>query len=370
MGDTQAPGELEITELVEFEPERFDGVKAGATGFPILMMKAAAGPAETPAEPEPVTLAVLAKAMSGGQVDEAPDISTGRQVMTLLGQAIGSEAEELGAGHYDEVCDVRMLARAADIISTWIAREKAVAAGQDPNEACGCCEWCQGIGCGCCQGCGAGMVMCSAADEALKAAESTATQNDLPDSAFAYIEPGGKKDADGKTTPRSLRHFPVHDKAHAQNALARLSSSPFGDKAKAKVTAAAKRFGIDVSDDTSKAAVAEGDTTVQDDPQGSDALAKSVADAVTKAQEPLLAELAGLKKAVSEQADELAKVKATPIPGGPVMSVTRQPKAADGEDWAAKAAYFDRMADTVSSQEDADGYRQLAAQARAKLTTP
>ena len=33
-------------------------------------------------------------------------------------------------------------------------------------------------------------------------------KNDLPDSCFAYIEPGGKKDASGRTVPRSLRHFP------------------------------------------------------------------------------------------------------------------------------------------------------------------
>ena len=53
-----------------------------------------------------------------------------------------------------------------------------------------------------------------------KAELSGKSKNDLPDCAFAYIESGGKKDADGKTTPRSLRHFPIHDKAHAENALA------------------------------------------------------------------------------------------------------------------------------------------------------
>jgi HK97 family phage prohead protease len=80
-----------------------------------------------------------------------------------------------------------------------------------------------------------------------KAAMTSGAVNDLPDSAFAYIEPGGSKDAEGKTTPRSLRHFPVHDEAHARNALARLSSSPFAAQAKPKVMAAARRFGIEVS---------------------------------------------------------------------------------------------------------------------------
>src|SRR5258706_11738048 len=80
-----------------------------------------------------------------------------------------------------------------------------------------------------------------------KATLSSASVNDLPDSAFAYIESGGTKDAEGKTTPRSLRHFPVHDRAHAENALARLPSSPFAAQARAKVMAAAAKFGIKVS---------------------------------------------------------------------------------------------------------------------------
>jgi len=52
--------------------------------------------------------------------------------------------------------------------------------------------------------------------------------NDLPDSAFLYIEPGGKKDAEGKTVPRSLRHLPYKDKngnidlPHLRNAIARI----------------------------------------------------------------------------------------------------------------------------------------------------
>ena len=83
--------------------------------------------------------------------------------------------------------------------------------------------------------------------EAAKAKESGKTQNDLPDSAFAYIEPDGEKVSEGKTTPRSKRHFPIHDEAHARNALARASQSPFGDKALPKIKAAAKQFGIKVT---------------------------------------------------------------------------------------------------------------------------
>jgi len=81
--------------------------------------------------------------------------------------------------------------------------------------------------------------------------------NDLPDSAFAYIESGGSKDASGRTVPRSLRHFPVHDAAHVRNALARAPQSPFGTKAMPKIRQAAKKLGVDVSTDTQPATRAE-----------------------------------------------------------------------------------------------------------------
>lgn len=57
---------------------------------------------------------------------------------------------------------------------------------------------------------------------------TTAFVNDLPDSSFALVEPGGEKDEEGKTKPRSLRHLPYKDAggkvdvAHLRNALARL----------------------------------------------------------------------------------------------------------------------------------------------------
>jgi hypothetical protein len=53
--------------------------------------------------------------------------------------------------------------------------------------------------------------------------------NDLPDKCFALIELGGKKDAEGKTVPRSLRHLPyIDDKGkidlpHLRNAMVRVT---------------------------------------------------------------------------------------------------------------------------------------------------
>ena len=62
----------------------------------------------------------------------------------------------------------------------------------------------------------------------LRATWSTEFINDLPDSSFLYIAPGGTKDSSGKTQPRSLRYFPVRDasgkvdEAHLANALGRI----------------------------------------------------------------------------------------------------------------------------------------------------
>ncbi len=91
-------------------------------------------------------------------------------------------------------------------------------------------------------------VNASAGDEGEVSQEfSSASINDLPDEVFGYIEPGGTKDASGKTVPRSLRHFPLQDADHVRNALARANQSPFGAKAMPKILAAAKKFGVTVS---------------------------------------------------------------------------------------------------------------------------
>jgi HK97 family phage prohead protease len=83
---------------------------------------------------------------------------------------------------------------------------------------------------------------------------STAYMNDLPDSAFLLIEPGGIKDAEGKTKPRERRHFPVYDASgkldrdHLANALAQIDKANITqaqkDTARAKAEALAKKTTI------------------------------------------------------------------------------------------------------------------------------
>ena len=85
-----------------------------------------------------------------------------------------------------------------------------------------------------------------------KSLMTTEELNALPDSAFAYIEPGGTKDSGGRTLPRSLRHFPIHDAAHVRNALARVNESKFGPEALPAILEAAKKFGIHTELDSSQ----------------------------------------------------------------------------------------------------------------------
>lgn len=70
--------------------------------------------------------------------------------------------------------------------------------------------------------------------EAEAAEWTTEYKNNLPDSTFLYVESGGKKDKEGKTVPRSLRHLPYKDadgkvdSPHLRNALTRLGQPNTG----------------------------------------------------------------------------------------------------------------------------------------------
>ena len=81
-----------------------------------------------------------------------------------------------------------------------------------------------------------------------RAAWSTAFINTLPDASFLYIEPGGTKDQSGRTTPRSLRHFPVKDGSgkvdvpHLLNAMAQIPKANLSQAIKDRMAAAAQKM--------------------------------------------------------------------------------------------------------------------------------
>lgn len=74
---------------------------------------------------------------------------------------------------------------------------------------------------------------------------SSGARHELPDSAFAYIEPGHDTEKVNGRTPDKYRHFPVHDAPHVRNALARAGQGArFAKEAMPKIKAAAKRHGV------------------------------------------------------------------------------------------------------------------------------
>ncbi|MFL5641294.1 MAG: DUF6582 domain-containing protein [Chloroflexota bacterium] len=79
----------------------------------------------------------------------------------------------------------------------------------------------------------------------------TEDRNELRDSQFAYVDKDGE------------RHLPVHDEDHARNAVSRFGQTDFESreakrKAAKKVLAAARKHGIDVSDDSDVSKAAKG----------------------------------------------------------------------------------------------------------------
>ncbi len=71
----------------------------------------------------------------------------------------------------------------------------------------------------------------------------TQDREKLRSSQFAYVDKDGGE------------HLPINDESHVRNAMARFNQTDFQSKtakegARKKILAAAKRFGIDVSDDS------------------------------------------------------------------------------------------------------------------------
>lgn len=396
--------DVEITELEKIEADRVDGVGTPANGIPILLMKAVAEPesvtkdgardcpkcgknyhadhkgntcencgaklpdgddAEKSADDreaaKSLCRAIIAKAVGAdGEVDEEPDIKGGTEVLSQIADLIIAEATELKAGQAGEIADILELACAAQAIWCWRTGEEAVGSGSVmPATA----------------------LMQSAAKEAWRAVPDIDTTG-WPKTDADFFElfklltlskakhsAADRRKLAEEGNALSDGSYPIADE-HDLKSAAILAQSGHGDVEGAKrlIARRAKELGVknplEDGEDTSKSQIAEGETTVDTVTKGTGDLAEIVEAAVTKAVQPHMERITQLEA-------ELAKVKATPVPGGPVMSAVAPRKTApDGEEWAAKAAYYEAMADTVSQDPNAAaGYRQLARQAREKAKT-
>jgi hypothetical protein len=106
--------------------------------------------------------------------------------------------------------------------------------------------------------------------DAADAAWSAEYVGNLPDECFAYIEPGGKKDDEGKTVPRSNRHLEFKnaqgqiDRVHLTAALQALGGArtgeplPYAGEAKGKLCAAVHSWNREHPADQIESSVCDG----------------------------------------------------------------------------------------------------------------
>lgn len=151
--------------------------------------------------------------------------------------------------------------------------------------------------------------------------------DDLPDSAFALILPGGQRDEEGKTVPRSLRKFPYKnrdgkvDLPHLRNANARVPQSEISEEQKKKAMAVLgrvkKKLGIGMNAEEAKIAEQaereeseEVEFEVEPEPT-MDELIASVEDVVgqiNESIEALIARVEKLEKTFAENSENKGEV--------------------------------------------------------------
>jgi len=319
--------------------------------------------------------ALLLKAVGAdGEVDEGPDVEGGTRVLEMIADLIIAEAQELKAGQAGEIADLFELCCAAEKIWCWRTGEEAAGSGSVmPATA----------------------LMQSAADGTFPAFITKAVSDWTPEMVTAFaaewdkLVAGGRAPELAKSGPTAEERrqaasegnalsdgsYPIRNEREL-HAAAILARSGHGDVAGAKrlIARRAKELGVanpleddgDASKGAGEGKIAEDGKTMDTVTQETGGLTKAVEDAIAKATQPLQERIKALDA-------ELAKVKATPVPGGLVLSrnvQVKQPGAVVNEDYAAKAAYYREMAETVTDRPTADGYRKLAREADAKAVTP
>jgi len=307
-----------ITELDEIEPERVDGVKSAANGFPVLLMKS------------------IAKDGKGAQGWPAGD-------------------------------DDDWPAMTADT-----SREGPNGDTNDP-EGCGCCDMCDGSSdCTCCDDCECGpeTLLDSMTLDTWKSAAITylKAEEDIYKRDFTEAK---RKELAAKGWALKDGSYPIENEEDLHNA-AGLAKSGHGDVAAAKrlIAKRAKELGVPNPLDEKKTEKSEVEKT-EDIAKAAEITKAAWDEFVTKANAATEA-IAELKKALEDRdatvkdlEARLAKVEETPVPGGPVLTAPASIRAQTAKNESlAKAAYWDRMADNATDAEERRDYRNRAETAR------
>jgi hypothetical protein len=302
----------DLTELVEIDPSRVDAVKNPANGFPVLLMKAV---------------------NAQGGIDEKPDISGAENVMQCLARLIQSEAAELAVGQWDEVCDIELLLQATHLMGCF--RQREMYGDLDDGEP----------------------MAKELADDELAGVVTYLAKRKFSAAERKRLAAAGQALPDGS--------YPIENVEDLHNA-AILARSGHGDvpAAKRHIAKRAKELGVanPLANSTQKGSTVTNTQTPEViEPQVEAPVEKSAAElldeAVAKAVTPLQEVIKGLEA-------EMAVLKSTPIPGGPVITQTSQVNEGQRAQHLAKAAYHERLAGQVSDRELARYHEEKAAEAR------
>jgi hypothetical protein len=343
--DAQAPGGRIVGgQIVEVS---YVDRPCNPTATLAIAKAAGADAALAPVEAEPSdrdkAVELVTKAIGpDGQVDETADIEGGKEAIALLAKLIQMEAQELAAGHLDEACDISLLVNAVECLKCWLRREQATEAGTEMNDGIAYVALAAKFG------------YTPAEVEALSP-EMKAALGELAKRDFSQKEREAAAD-EGQAMPDGS--FPIKTVQDLKNAIRAVGRAKDPAAAKAHIKRRARALGAtdllpddwkDVEPDVTK-------TTDAAPAVSKDEIADLVKGAVTEATK-------AAQERIDALAAELAKVKATPLPGGPVITATATRKQANGTDLE-KAAYYEQMADRVQDPNAAAGYRKLAAEHR------
>lgn len=284
--------------------------------------------------------ALKAAAPDGDGNDEASDLDGAAQVLVLLARLICSEAEELATGDFREAIDISILLDMVNALRYFIGREEEQSAGSFAPA-----DDCEQV-----------LVAMSARDDDLLKVKYTAEQ-------LRQMLKDGKafKNPDGEPS------YPIGDKDDLDKAISAVGRGKGDhDAIRAYIIKRAKALGAsdmipdgwnaDGSITAAKAAQVSAATPAQA-PADEEQITKIVTKAVAEARK------ADEERIKALEAD-LAKVRATPIPGGPMLITP--PRAALGDEHATKAAQYRAIAERVKDPDARRGYLALAAEEDAK----
>lgn len=306
----------EITEIVRMNATRVDAVKNPANGFPILLMKAV---------------------NAQGGIDEAPDIDGAEHTLQMLAKLIVSEAQEMAVGHFDEIYDIQLLCEAACLIRRFKCCEEMGA--EDDGEP----------------------IMKDLAVSEVEEAARYLVKRAVSAEERRNLASEGHALSDGS--------YPIANGEDLHNAAV-LARSGHGDVAAAKKLIAKRARELGVPNPLSKETMSDTETTEtpnvpEQDAETPDFITKSAVDELVKSA------IAEATKASEDRVKaveaELAKVKATPIPGGPVMTAPTSFSTEARKSQLAEASRFERLAENVNDIDLQNYYKSRAAAMRAGL---